>query len=50
MALQGTGDGGFEFPMTVGKGKAAMSVGERNARELKSLMDRISDVGVHVVQ
>lgn len=48
--LQGGGDGEFEFAMKVGKNKAVMSVGERNARMFKHLMDRINDVGFHIVQ
>lgn len=50
MGLQGGEDGAFEFPMKVGQNKASMSVGEKNARMFKSMMDRITDVGLHLVQ
>lgn len=50
MTLQGQADGEFEFVMKVGKNKAVMSMGERNARLFKSIMNRITDVGVHLVQ
>ena len=48
--LQGSGDGEFEFVQKVGKNKATMSVGERNARRMKALFERINDVGFHIVQ
>lgn len=50
MSLQGGADGAFEFPMKVGQSKAAMSTGERQARMFKTMMDRITDIGVHLVQ
>lgn len=50
MTLQGDDSGKSEFVTKVGLNKAAMSRGERDARMLKKAMDRISDIGVHLVQ
>ena len=50
MTLLGQEDGDFTFPMKVGQNKASMSVGERNARMFKNMMDKIADIGVHLVQ
>lgn len=43
-------NGKSEFQMKVGLNKASMSRGERNARMFKHAMDRIADMGVHLVQ
>lgn len=48
--LQGDQQGRSEFTVKVGQNKAAMSRGERDARLLKHAMDRIADIGVHIVQ
>lgn len=50
MVLQGDETGKSEFLMKVGENKAAMSRGERTARMLKTALDRISDIGLHLVQ
>lgn len=50
MTLQGDDSGKSEFVTKVGLNKAAMSRGERDARMLKKAMDRIADIGVHLVQ
>lgn len=50
MTLQGDESGKSDFLVKVGQNKAAMSRGERNARMFKKAMDRIADIGVHLVQ
>lgn len=50
MTLEGDETGKSQFLVKVGENKAAMSRGERNARMLKTALDRISDIGVHLVQ
>ena len=50
MTLSGDESGKSQFTMKVGQNKAAMSRGERNARMFKTAMDRISDIGLHLVQ
>lgn len=50
MSLSGDQSGKSEFLMKVGQNKAAMSQGERDARMLKKLSDRISDLGLHLIQ
>lgn len=50
MTLEGDDTGKSDFFVKVGENKAAMSRGERNARMLKTALDRIADIGVHIVQ
>ena len=50
MSLEGDDTGKDTFLTKVGQAKAAMSRGERDSRMLKKLMDRVSDIGVHLVQ
>lgn len=49
MTESGDDTGKSEFLTKVGKNKAAMSRAERDARQLKKAMDRIADIGVHLV-
>lgn len=50
MTLEGDESGKSEFLVKLGQNQAAMSRGERNARMLKTALDRIADIGVHLVQ
>lgn len=50
MSLEGDESGKSKFLTKVGQNKAAMSRGERDARMFKKLADRISDIGVHLIQ
>ena len=49
MTESGDDTGNSEFVTVVGKNKAAMSRAERDARSLKKAMDRIADIGVHLI-
>ena len=49
MTLQGDETGKSDFLVKVGQNKAAMTRGERDARTLKKLSDRIADIGVRLV-
>lgn len=50
MELDGDENGKTSFAMKIGQSKAAMSRGERDAAMFKRLADRISDIGVHLIQ
>lgn len=50
MTLVGDDKGSSRFLMKVGQNKASMSRGERDARNLKKAMDKIADLGVHLIQ
>lgn len=50
MSMEGDDTGKSEFLTKVGQAKSAMSRGERDSRMLKKLMDRVSDIGVHLIQ
>lgn len=50
MTLQGDESGKSQFLVKVGENKAAMTRGERDARMFKKAMDRIADIGFHLVQ
>jgi hypothetical protein len=50
MVLSGDDTGASKFVMKCGQNKAAMSRGERNARMMKKAMDKIADIGVHLIQ
>lgn len=49
MNLECDDSGGSKFVMKCGQNKAAMSVGERNARQLKFALDKLQDIGVHLI-
>lgn len=49
MALEGDETGASRFVMKCGKNRAAMSRGERNAQMFKKALDKLSDIGVHLV-
>ena len=49
MNLSGGGDNAEEFTVKVGINRAAMTVGERNARMVKKALDKLNDLGVRLV-
>jgi hypothetical protein len=49
MVLQGDDSGASRFLMKVGQNKAAMTQGERSARQLKFALDKLQDIGVRLV-
>ena len=42
-------DDAEKFLMKCGKNTAAMSTGERAAQQMKFLLDKIADIGVHLI-
>lgn len=49
MNLSGDENGGSQFVMKCGKNEAAMSIGERNARQLKFALEKLQDIGVRLI-
>jgi hypothetical protein len=49
MTLVGDDSGASSFLVKAGQNKAAMTVGERTARQLKFALDKIQDIGVHLI-
>ena len=49
MNLEGDDTGASRFLVKVGQNKAAMTSGERTARQLKFALDKIADVGLHLI-
>jgi hypothetical protein len=47
--LSGDDSGATQFVQKCGQNKASMSQGERNARQLKFALDKLSDIGVRLV-
>ena len=47
--LTGDETGASRFMMKVGQNKASLSQGERNARQLKFALDKLQDIGVHLI-
>ena len=48
--LNGDDSGRSDFLTKCGQSKAAMSRGERHSKLLKRALDKISDIGVHLIQ
>ena len=49
MNLDADADGAEKFVMKCGKNTASMSTGERASQQMKFMLDKIADIGVHLI-